>query len=93
MRISYAEDCVHLKACRRLSKIARAEVGYFSRGCTEKCSAYYKDDGTSYVSVEGAVEYAADGVSYIRSGYDTYDVYCPGDLDGMTLSEIINGED
>lgn len=34
------EDCIHLKACRRLSKIAVSNDTYLARGCNKMCSAY-----------------------------------------------------
>ena len=84
------DDCIHLKACRRLQKIARHMRFQLPRYCTGECSAYLSGDDGSYISVSEAVDYARDGVSSIISGYDSYDVYCSGDLCGQTIREIIN---
>ncbi len=39
---SYMEDCIHLKACRRLCK--KVKTKYYgmqiARGCNSECSAY-----------------------------------------------------
>lgn len=82
-------DCVHIKACRRMSKIAKSKGCQFGRGCNESCSAYAPDDGQKYVSIEVAVDYAKEGAESIRSGYSEYDVYCKSDLNGRTVSEIV----
>lgn len=34
------EDCAHLKACRRISKMISSKNVQFTRGCNENCSAY-----------------------------------------------------
>lgn len=40
------DDCIHLKACRRLQKVARVENKTFvARHCDERCSAYETEDG------------------------------------------------
>lgn len=40
----YKEDCIHLKACRRLQKIGRTKGHVFGRGCTEECTAYETEE-------------------------------------------------
>jgi hypothetical protein len=47
------------------------------------------DDGTLYVTVDEAIDYARRGAVSIQSGYDEYDVYCRHDLEGQTLTELI----
>ena len=84
----YAENCIHLKACRRLSKIVKAKNGFVARGCNETCSAFTPDTGETYVTVNEAVKYARDGVQSIMDGYGAYDVYCACDLRGMTLTQL-----
>ena len=84
------DDCIHLKACRRLQKMARSMRFQLPRYCTAECSAYISGDDGSYISVSEAIDYARDGVSSIQSGYDSYDVYCSGDLCGQTIGEIIS---
>lgn len=41
----YMDDCVHLKACRRLVKYLNITV---SRGCDENCTAYESEAETHY---------------------------------------------
>ena len=33
---NYMKDCIHIKACRRLCKIANIK----NRGCNDRCTAY-----------------------------------------------------
>ena len=87
----YMEDCIHLHACRRICKIAKDEYKkQIKRNCTESCQAYTPGDAGNYISVEEAVNYAIDGSSSIERGYDAYDVYCASDLQGRTISDIID---
>ena len=92
MRREYADDCIHLKACRRYSRIIEDKIGKnIPRNCANQCSAYISNADGKYVTVEDAVEYALDGSDSIRSGYDEYDVYAPQDFDNkcMTIGDII----
>lgn len=42
---SCMDDCIHLKACRRLQKVARAEnKTIVARHCDEQCTAYETED-------------------------------------------------
>ena len=86
MAFEYMEDCIHLKACRRLQKIGRSKGHTFGRNCTEDCTAYISGDYGNYVTAEEACEYA-------RREYDghcdPYDVYCETDLETKTIGEII----
>ena len=38
----WMEDCIHLKACRRIHKNLKSQIigGMPARGCNEKCTAY-----------------------------------------------------
>ncbi len=47
------------------------------------------DDGTEYVTVGEAIDYAREGVNSIKGGYGAYDVYCSSDLIGETITDII----
>lgn len=85
MEIKYSEDCIHLHACRRLTKLFKIN----NRGCNENCSAYVSGNWGAYVDEDTAVSYAREGVESIRGGYDPYDVYCVGDLGTKTVGEII----
>lgn len=78
MKCEFAEDCIHLKACRRMALIAKKKGFLFGRGCDkETCTAYKNGD---YISIETAINYARGGVDSIKSGYGSYDVYCTSDL-------------
>lgn len=85
------EDCIHLKACRRIQAIGRKHRLLVPRYCTDDCTAYVSGKEGNYVSVGEAVSYARNGADSIRGGYDSYDVYCHCDLCGMTLGEIVYG--
>ena len=86
----YMEDCIHLKACRRLQKIGRSKGHTFGRNCTEDCTAYISGDCGNYVTAKEACEYA-------RREYDghcdPYDVYCETDLETKTIGEIITEQE
>lgn len=86
------EDCIHLKACRRIQAIGKKHRLLVPRYCTEECSAYVCGNNESYITIDEAVSYAMQGADSIRSGYDIYDVYGSCDLNGMTLGEIIESE-
>lgn len=88
MAFEYMEDCIHLKACRRLQKIGKSKGHTFGRSCTEDCTAYISGDCGNYITIDAACDYARreyDG------NHDPYDIYCPADLEYecKTLSEII----
>lgn len=92
MRRNYADDCIHLYACRRYAKIVEDKTGRnIPRYCSENCEAYISSKEGKYITVKDAVEYALDGSDSIRSGYDEYDVYAPQDFDNkcMTIGDII----
>lgn len=49
--VVFMEDCIHLRACRRLQKIAKGKGFTFARGCTADCTAYegdYRDEDKEY---------------------------------------------
>ena len=43
MKYSYMEDCIHLRACRRLQKVGESKGHRFARKCDEECTAYETD--------------------------------------------------
>lgn len=86
------DDCIHLHACKRVQKIGRTLGISCPRYCSVDCNCYQsKNDNTMLVSVKDAINYARDGVSSIRAGYDSYDVYCSADLSNrsLTLGELL----
>ena len=92
MAFECMEDCIHLKACRRIQAIGKKHRLLVPRYCTEECTAYISGNSESYITVDEAVSYARQGADSIKNGYDSYDVYALCDLNGMTLGEIIEAE-
>ena len=86
----YARDCIHLKACRRLSKIAIDNNKRFTRGCNENCSAYISGEQGAYCTVDDAWRVAVDRYDGDR---DPYDAYAHCDFPSYTLAEILEQED
>lgn len=70
MGIEYAEDCIHLHACRRLSKLAEAQFNKkLTRNCNVKCKAYKSGE---LVIVEDACDVARRLLRDMEYGY-SYD--------------------
>ena len=70
MRTEYAEDCIHLHACRRLSKLAEEQFNKkITRNCNAKCNAYKSGD---LVTVEDACDVARRLLKDMEYGY-SYD--------------------
>lgn len=89
----YMDDCVHLKACRRLQKICKSRLDVtIPRYCDSDCSAYFNGTDEKYVTISEALNYARSGISSIRSGYDPYDIYSITDLPGFCINEIIESQ-
>ena len=89
-KFSYMDDCIHLHACRRVQAIGKKLRLMCPRYCDENCECYLSSDTeTNYVSIDEALEYACNGAYSIQSGYDIYDVYCSGDLNGASIGEIV----
>ena len=83
---SYMQDCIHLKACRRLQKIGRGKGHSFSRDCDENCSAYISGDSEPFCTVDAACHVAW---SQYDGSHDCRDVYAHCDFPTETLGEII----
>lgn len=69
----YAQNCIHLRACRRLCKIAKQYYKPINnRNCNEDCSAYEPDEPKyTYTQVVDVMHGACrDGAN----GYDPYDL-------------------
>lgn len=89
MKTEYAEDCIHLKACRRARMMAKSKFhgGYLALGCSkDACTAYVCGKSTQYITLDDAL-YVAHSQYDGRS--DAYDVYAGGDFPSRTLNEII----
>lgn len=92
MKRVFADDCIHLKACRRMCKLDGWKKGY-SRGCSETCTAYRSaNEESECVTEDEAIDYARWGVSSIQSGYDSRDVYVHGDMPKATIGQVIGNK-
>lgn len=80
------EDCIHLKACRRVQKIGRSLRLRVPRYCDEDCSAYCSGKKGGYLTQEEACSVARNRYD---GGNDEFDVYCSWDFPSKTLAEII----
>ena len=82
------EDCIHLKACRRVQAIGRKFRLQVPRYCTEDCTAYKSGDEIVEVAklqdVRDAVNWA---VVEIKNGQDYVNVK---NLEGYKIAEILN---
>ena len=75
MAFDYMEDCIHVKACRRLQKIGKSNGHTFGRICTAECSAYCSANQGKYLTPYEACEVArqrydgnSDHTMYIALG-------------------------
>ena len=68
MKTEYMEDCVHLHACRRISKFHKIR----NRGCNSNCSAYLSAKGL--IKVERAIEIAQGLLQDRDYGYSMDDL-------------------
>ena len=79
---NYAEDCIHLHACRRMQLVAKSKGFTYSRGCDkETCTAYVPGGDEKYVGAEEANR-------RIRRAYAYNELRCFRD-EAKTLNEII----
>lgn len=88
MAFECMNDCIHLKACRRVQAIGKRYRLLVPRYCTSECTAYISGEKYAFLTPNEACDvarYEYDGHS------DPYDVYCPWDFPSQTLGEIING--
>lgn len=87
MSFECMEDCIHLKACRRVQRIGKNLRLNVPRYCTEDCSAYVCGTDNCFLT-------ASEAASVARSQYDgrsdPYDVYCACDFTTRTLKEIVD---
>ena len=81
------EDCIHLKACRRIQAIGKKHRLLVPRYCTADCSAYVS--GTA-IELLTADEAAATAREQYDGDRDAYDVYAAWDFHTEPLGDIIN---
>lgn len=69
MAFEVMNDCIHLKACRRVQAIGRTHRLSVPRYCTEDCTAYVGMDeveGTIIDAIQWAFERGRDGNDYLN---------------------------
>jgi hypothetical protein len=89
MAFECMDDCIHLKACRRIQKIGKKHRLMVPRYCTEDCSAYQSGNKGEYCTVDEAWRIA---VNQYDGRNDPYDVYARCDFPSNTLLEILEQE-
>lgn len=72
----YMCDCIHLKACRRVQKIGKAQGHSFGRHCTEECTAYMGKDEVAK-EIQNAINWA------FEQGKADMDYIQVKDIDGI----------
>ena len=88
MAFECMEDCIHLKACRRVQAIGRKHRLIVPRYCTNDCTAY--QSGKTIIEVadlDGVQEAVNAAVDWIKDGMDWVDVH---ELEGFSLNDILN---
>ena len=78
MNCSYIDDCIHLKACRRIMKIAKSKGFTFARSCDNECTAYQSE--SDYQSELGLYSYSDVMKAINGACEDGRNGYYPGDL-------------
>lgn len=66
----FMEDCVHLKACRRMQKIGKSYGHTFSRRCNELCTAYCSENvvlDTLQEIMDYSFNAGLDNCDYVRA--------------------------
>ena len=82
------EDCIHLKACRRVQAIGRKHRLIVPRYCTNDCTAYQSGETIIEVAdLDGVQEAVNIAVDWIKDGMDYVDVH---ELEGFSLNDILN---
>ena len=67
MNRDYADDCIHLKACRRICKFHNIN----NRRCKKDCCTAYEPK-SNFIKIEDAVEVARNLLKDMQYGY-SYD--------------------
>ena len=74
MSFEYQNDCIHLKACRRVQAIGRKHRLMVPRYCTEECTAYIGEDEITKElddAITWAFEHGRDN-DYIQADYSKF---------------------
>ena len=95
----YADDCIHLHACRRMQRLYATRgkpkstgPNYVARGCSKSCSAYQRAKRREVCTLGNAYEAARDAVRMTEAGYEMGDAIALQDFDAFFAYEIFNGE-
>lgn len=81
------EDCIHLKACRRVQAIGRKHRLIVPRYCTEDCTAYRsKDEIIEVAKIEDVQEAVDLAVDSIKDGQDWVNVKT---IKGYSIGELL----
>ena len=84
MSFDVMDDCIHLKACRRVQAIGRKHRLMVPRYCTEEC--------TAYCSMDDVEEYLEDALQWaFRQGQKGNDYLTVTSMDG--LHDLLMGGD
>ena len=82
MKREYQEDCIHLKACRRLCKIHKIN----KRGCNENCHAYVSGEEPELIYLRPLLD-----TLHARSGRVNMDDFAVELMEeAMNLNDYIN---
>lgn len=68
--MNYVDDCIHLKACRRVQAIGRAHRLMVPRYCDYECNAYVgvkEIEKEIEKDIEWAFEQGKGGMDYIKA--------------------------
>lgn len=87
MAFDCMEDCIHLRACRRVQAIGRKHRLMVPRYCTKECTAYLSRNAGAYLSAHAAWRVAVeqyDGPS------DPFDVYADWDFPAVSIGTILD---
>lgn len=79
------EDCIHLRACRRVQAIGKKHRLLVPRYCTPDCTAYISGKSEAFILAESAMYM----IRRSPSGYSSDDAVVDIDSECETLSEII----
>lgn len=87
MAFECMEDCIHLKACRRVQAIGRKYRLMVPRYCTPECTAYISREAGYYLTAHDAWLVAVDQYDGPR---DPFDVYADCDFPSVSIGAVLD---
>ncbi len=75
MAFDCMEDCIHLKACRRVQAIGKRHRLLVPRYCTEECTAYVSENEVARTVagfIQGAFRAGENGCDSYRADKDAF---------------------